>query len=194
MIVIATNNGIEFLPDLIESLKGLDYLVVDTGSTDQKSLDYVETLNHTHRKGGYTLGALEHAYKHFPDEWYFIMHDSMIVKNKNFIEKFKSKGDVVAWLRFPMFFDDANQEAFVRATNRSMADYGIFGPIMYITRDKLKEIELVIPENVEQSRANERGIACALKDAQIGWKYIDDLYPIRWDEHEDFTKKFKHRI
>src|SRR5689334_3577422 len=120
MIVVATNNGSEYLPKLLDSIQkygwyGHSVLIVDTGSTDMKFKRYLESLTDDENRkypfviycsenkkwveeqgyvwGGYDTGAYLKAYKdnkEFEDVFIF-MQDSFEIKSSNWIPEFYSK-------------------------------------------------------------------------------------------------------
>jgi len=177
MIVIATNNGMEFLPRLLKSLESVKekILIADTGSTDPVFLEYLKTLkNVAYCDGGWSPGAYKYAYDNYKDDWYFFMHDSMEVKDINFLDNFKQH-DVCTWLYFPIFFDDPTDEAVCRATYPLISPIGIFGPIFYAKRSALDKITLEIPNTLNEAHNFERGLACAFHSAGIKINHIHEM-------------------
>ena len=77
---------------------------------------------------------------------------------------------VVAWARFPTFFDDGSQKDHVVAQYPHMLwpDYGIFGPIFYAERKVLEKLDKYnrfpkAPENKMDAQGTERAWAFAFK-------------------------------
>lgn len=189
MICISTRNGMTYLPRLIESLGDLDYLVIDTGSTDPEFISYLKTLKKVDFcNGGFCIGSYDHAVKYHPNDWYFFMHDSMIVKDKNFLEDFQ-KNDVTAWLSFPMFFDSSGQEAYVRATcGNKIPPKGIFGPIFYATREAMLKIKMPTPHSLDEAHGMERGLAVLFAEAGVPVHFIDEMDPTKFESYKHFSK------
>lgn len=191
MIIIAHNNGRQFLPQLIESLGDLPFTVVDTGSTDENSLRYLLTLkNVLYTRGGWSLGAYKHAVENIKADWFFFMHDSMVVKDKSFLDEMK-KHQVCGWLSFPMFFDNTGQEAAIKNVYPGETpDKGIFGPIFYATKEVLDKITIHKPESCDIAHGMERGMAMAFHQAGVPVSFLDELSEERLsgDMYQHFTK------
>lgn len=116
MIVIATNNGKQFLEKLIPALEkwgtgGHKVAFIDTGSTDG-SWDYlVEHVRRLHTSRypeqgewildktpfkGYDTGAYIYAYRKYPEETYLFMHDSCRPDGFDWVKRFEEKMDPYA--------------------------------------------------------------------------------------------------
>ena len=183
MIIIVSHNGKEFLDKLIPTIND-DYLIVDNGSD---TTDHLEGLNWIEGDGGWCIGGYIKGFQKTNDDEYFFMHDSMVIKNPDFLDKFR-KHDVCGWLSFPMFFDNPSQEAYIRAMY-NLADKGCFGPIFYAKREALEKISWDRPETSDQAHGMERGITCAFKDAGYDMKFIDELDESKLlNGYEDFSK------
>ena len=194
MIIIATNNGKEYLEKLLPTIS-YDYAVIDTGSTEYDSIQYFNSLNckKAQISGGYCVGAYQHGYKMFPDNEYFFMHDSMIVKKKNFLEDF-SIGEVVAWIGFKM--DYLNHDEYLTKLYNDLSDmpeYAIFGPIFYATSWAMSQINPPIPDNRKDAIAMERGYAFAFHRAGIKIKYLEEYNNERIDIKKDYIYSDKLR-
>lgn len=191
MVCISTNNGIKYLPELIKSLRYIPYTIIDTGSTDPEFLEYLKTLeNVLYTDGGWCLGAYKHAVENIDADWYFFMHDSMRIKNRNFLDKFKNC-EVCGWLSFPMFFDNQSQFSTMSSLYPGETpDKGIFGPIFYATKDALDKINIHKPTNIDDAHGMERGIAMAFNQVGVKVDFIDvmDENKLNNDLYEDFTK------
>lgn len=194
LIVVATNNGAQWLEGLFNSIdefggRGFaEILVVDTGSTDNgqtaaymghlirmKKIDKVMMLD-----GGYCTRAYLEAYKRYGNEYpnLIFMHDSMKVKNPNWINAFTTPFDVselfcIPWLTFGMWYDNDEQKAYIqdRYGTREPAE-GIFGPIFATTNEALRTLERKLllptpPSNKLEECAWERGWAVAFHQADI---------------------------
>lgn len=189
MIVVASHNGVEFLPKLLDTMPEEPF-VVDVGSTDPEFIEYVAKLSNSGRIDNLqSIGAYKYAYDRFPDEQEFMfMHDSMLVKDKMFVEKMSRLGDVVGWLRFPMFFDNHGQQHYLSQyyDMGNLPDYGLFGPIFYAKRSALDKITWPVCETLEQAHAAERGLAIAFHQAGVKVEYDDD-YDINRIYGDDYT-------
>jgi hypothetical protein len=192
MIVIATNNGKGYLPTLLNSLEDCDLerKVVDTGSTDPEFLRYLETIGAERTQGGWCMGAYLYALENFDRPWYLFLHDSLVVKDPQFLKRFQEIGEAVGWLSFPMAFDSASQEAYVRSFWPDLAPKGCFGPIFYATREALSRVELPFPVTIEQAHGMERGVSSAFAAAGLPMGFIDEYETTRMDrdEYATFTK------
>jgi hypothetical protein len=205
MIVVATHNGMGYLPHLLESLGNHQCLVADTGSDDQVFLDYLDSLKDDphvsevmHLGKVYAIGGYWYAYKERPDDWYLFLQDSMTVKDPDFLQAFQSRGDVMAWLAFPFFYIYPEEKAFVTKLYGEIPDpkWGIFGPIFYATRGALDQIEWGPVTNKLQHEAMERGFSVAFKKAGIAWSRLDiweNWERMYEDDYQHFTKKLPNR-
>lgn len=184
MIVICTYNGKDYLPRLLNSMHqygtdGEKVVICDNHSTDPDSLDYLvyiedrvelSPIPDIIKSAGpnYDTGGYLSAYKQYPNEdYYMFMHDSMEVKDPNWLKQFKDRiegYDAVAWHIFHQGFDNEEQHQF--CTER-IGDYwknwGIFGPILYISNHAMKtlaaDLENCLPTNKNLQQAMERGWA-----------------------------------
>jgi glycosyltransferase involved in cell wall biosynthesis len=176
LIVIATNNGINYLPRLLTSLhffgtEGHKVCIVDTGSTSDQFKQYLNDLDPdkyiiSYIPKGYDTGAYIHAYFNYPDEEYIFMHDSMEVLTSNWISDFKEENkDAVYYSWFFMAFDTPEQLEHLQeiGIHNPITTHCAFGPIFYIKRttlDKIHEkfdLNKVIPTNKIDQQGMERG-------------------------------------
>src|SRR4051812_29377575 len=103
MIVVATNNGKDYLPALLDSFKqygtgGRKVVIMDTGSTCEVSKSYIasaisddwpfELEADTTPYRGYDTGAYIHAYRSRPADDYVFLQDSVMVKHEGWIQEF----------------------------------------------------------------------------------------------------------
>lgn len=192
MIIIASYNGKRFLENLLSTIK-YPYTIIDNGSNDPETIEYLKDKNVMRGNGGWSPGAYKYAVDNIDADWYFFMHDSMLIKNPDFLDKFNTH-DVCGWLSFPMFFDNSSQEQYIRSMYNLTAK-GCFGPIFYSTKEAIKKIRWERPETIDQSHGMERGITCAFKDAGYDMQFIDELNEERLsqDSYEDFVKFRPHR-
>ena len=179
MIVIATNNGKDYLPKLLESLNTLNYRIdvsiIDTQSNDIESIYFLENINKDNYNfnisiyqtpyKGYDTGAYIYAIRNIKnvDRFYFIQ-DSIIIKDiKLFyeIDKRLTSGNIVSLIGFTNGFD--NQEQIDFCNNHFGNSYykcGIFGPMFSILKSDIDMIDdklLVYPTNKNIQMAMERG-------------------------------------
>lgn len=189
MIVIATNNGLTYLPRLLSSFEkfgtgGQKVLIVDTGSIEEPSLKYLEELKENKAyfvekiTGGFDSGAYIWAYKNYVDENYIFMHDSCEILSSDWVDAFIALGKpVCAYASFTLGFDEAQQRTHL--TNLGLHfDYinrGIFGPIFFAKRealDALGDLTPFIPLNKINQRGMERGWAALFANAGIDVGYL----------------------
>lgn len=193
LIVIATNNGMDYLPKLLESMPlNYNWIVVDTGSTDRKFKEYLKTLGGQvyYTDGGWCIGAYLWAIENKPAQSYFFMHDSMVIKDQKFLDKFKQY-DFCGWLNFHMSFDGPEQESYIKHLyGENVPDNGVFGPIFYATSQALSRVEIPLPATADQAHGMERGIACAFVNAGLNLAFIEkyDTDKMDKDEYDTFTK------
>lgn len=192
MIVIATNNGIKFLPKLLNSIdlhgsNGHKICIVDTGSTDEFSLNYINELDKdkyiitkTEYKG-YDTGAYIHAYLRFPDDEYIFLHDSMEVLTDDWIQDFKNPHtDVCYYSTFNIAFDIPEQISKLTELgiyNENTVNC-VFGPIFYIKRSALDiihnkvDLTKVIPTCKMDQQGMERGWSMMIDSANISKSWL----------------------
>lgn len=198
LVVIATNNGKKYLQKLLPTVK-YNYVVIDTGSTDPASIKYFDSLlcRKVRINGGYSPGAYEYAYRNIEAEEYFFMHDSMIVKKPNFIEDFRAKGEVCAWLHF-YFAPEHGRDYLNKFPGEGNPTWAIFGPIFYAKKsamDKLNELQLLPPRcnNRDEAVAAESGYGLAFHRAGIEVPIVEEMCNQRLDETRDYEMFDKFR-
>ena len=189
MIVIATNNGMKFLPNLLSSIEkhgrhGQDVCIVDTGSTDPVFISYLSTLsNYIVTKtpySGYDTGAYVWAYQNYKSDEYIFMHDSLEILTNDWLEAFRYyKCDVCYYASFPIQFDeDAQKNRLIDiGIYNQDAPYGIFGPIFYANRNAMDKVaarfdlKSVIPTTKLDQMGMERGWSMMFETvgARISW-------------------------
>jgi hypothetical protein len=208
MIVIATNNGKRNLFELLENLKefsfGRKVCIIDTGSTDPESIDYLKELKednsynfeieiHQTPYKGYDTGAYIYAINNIKAERYYFFQDSLRIKNKNFfnlIDKKLSPGKVVPLITFEgNLYDYPEQVEFcIKNFGSFEFERGIFGPMFSILSEDALKIDkkfLVYPTNKSLQMGMERG-----------WAVIFRKYNFKVDSLEgdyDFTKLISDR-
>ena len=153
MIVVATNNGMEFLPKLLNSFDiygtgGHKICIIDTGSSDQSYINYIDVLDKdkyiimkTPYKG-YDTGAYIWAYRNTNESEYLFMHDSMEVVDAGWIDEFTNNGDVCAYSFFTLNYFEFQFNHFkdIDIYNPSTT-VGMAGPIFYIKRTVLDTLD-----------------------------------------------------
>ena len=174
MIVIAKNNGKIYLERLLNSISDLGInekiLIVDTGSTDDNHLNYLKelenleniTVTQTPYKC-YDTGAYMWAYNNFVEDNYHFMHDSIKLKDSEFINNCNSllnNYDVVSYISFEFvgYGDEDWKQFFLKNAKTYEHKFGIFGPMFSIKRktlDKLPIKNLTLPINKNQQTAME---------------------------------------
>lgn len=145
LVVIATNNGGQYLPRLLETLGDKwPILVVDTRSTDEQFLDYLKTLPlHCQTPyQGFSTGAYLWTYFNYPAKNYLFLQDSMEVLEPEYLEKFKEimpERGAVSWCWFGFGYDNTPQKEWSEYHYGPGNDpeRGIFGPIFYTNRESL---------------------------------------------------------
>jgi len=180
MIVIATNNGNQFLGPLIKNLNDINcklpIAVIDTNSTDPSFVDFVHQLPQNNPKlnlktyttpgKNYDTGAYVYAIQNLQAERYYFLHDSITIKTPIIFEEIDKKlipGVVVALTIFGRdFYDNEEQRQFCRDNwGTTQFNPGIFGPMFSILRTDLEKAWLdlpkILPTNKNEQKAMERG-------------------------------------
>ena len=182
MIVITTYNGKFHLERLLNELNNLDLLghkilVVDSGTNDSESINYLNYLKENNSNFNYELlldktsnsnydsGVIIHAMKNYNEEYYIFIHDSFSIKNNECLVELNRLMDVensvVPFLTFGgNEYDNKNQINFC-STHYGTGDNkcGIFASIFGISNKSVSKIDLnslVGPSNKDESRAMER--------------------------------------
>jgi hypothetical protein len=193
LVVVATHNGKKYLEKLLPTIE-YNYVVIDTGSDEQESIDYFNNLEceKVRIPGGYCVAAYEYAYRHYDFEEYFFMHDSMIVKKNNFIEDFRAKGEVVAWLKFTLAPEHGRDYmARIPGDPNNVPPNAIFGPLFYANRNVMKTIEekgLFPPHPTCRGEqvACESGYAICFHRAGFPIGYVEEMDNERIDVRRDY--------
>jgi hypothetical protein len=212
MIVIATNNSCverickgelhprnNFLDKLLESIESIEFkgdvVVVDTGSTDYKSLEYLELLktkkfnfnlivDSTTDK--YSTSAYLYAVKKYKSEYYIFLQDSIVIKDKNIIidiEEKLTENNIVCFVKgnsIQYDFDNNTQKEFIyNCIGQTEYDYLVFGPMFSIkgkTIDNIIDQIKLRPTNKNEDSGMERGFGVLFKKNNINIISIDDDY------------------
>jgi hypothetical protein len=220
MIVIATNNGKQYLSELLTDFENIgvndEIAIVDTQSNDENSLNFLEELNknnpyklnvtiHQTPYRGFDTGAYIYAINNFSSDRFYFMQDSIRIKTIEYFNEIDKKlieGTVVCLLRFdPNLFDSNDQINFCNSNFGSIDyDNGIFGPIFSITKNDIEKIDkkyLIYPTNKMEQMAMERGWSILFKRYGINVESIQGNWnpnKLSNDEYSLFTKKFPYRM
>ena len=141
----------------------------------------------TSAHGGYVSGALIDAYrfgkKH---DAYLVVQDSMeplidLVHAPFEDEAELKRTPVVGWARFPMFFDNPEQQQWVEAQYPYVdrPEFGIFGPVFYIEWKVLYRLDRIgrlprKPRNKNEANGTERAWAYALAALGVRPAFLHD--------------------
>ncbi len=124
--------------------------------------------------GGYPTGAYIRAFKEYPAKNYLFIQDTMLAKQPDYLQPFidkKPRKGAVAWCLFHMDFDTSDQKDYAHSLYaENPPDYGIFGPVFYVSRKCLEELEYrgllpPVPRDKLEAQTSERLWAWALKNA-----------------------------
>lgn len=197
MIVIATHNGANCLPMLLQRLEDFrindEIVIVDTQSDDQASLDYLKTIKYpilVTPERTFDTGAYIWAYQNTNAEIYHFFHDSQNIKNPDFFEMVEGKlkdfdAVVYGW------FDESYDEAIAHPSQRSWKEFfesnvgeqryvfGVFGPMFSCTRlalDKLNLNSVILPRT---------------KIEQCGWERIWSMLFTKYGLSVDRLARFE---
>lgn len=147
--------------------------------------------------GGYCINSYLRGYLENPDQEYIFLHDSMLVKDKEWLQRFrdKCKGGIVAHSTFPLRYDNPEQQNFAGFVPDG--EVGVFGPIFYATAKAMEKIAPYIrdhtPVDVMQLRGWERalGNVCKHENIDIQSMYGEFNYEdVLNDRLEGLTKLF----
>ena len=218
MIVIATNNGINFLKESLDSLLKINInipiSIIDTGSNDLTSFDFLSEIKDKYKPlkigiyktpyMGYDTGAYIYAINNIKSDKYYFIHDSLIIRDLDFFKKIDiilSDGVVACLLGFGKNLYDNKEQIDFCIENIKSIDYdiGIFGPIFAIMRsdvDKIIDSLNFHPISKIQQMGMERGWSIIFKKYNI--KVIPvfgdfDINKIINNKYSNFTKYLPHR-
>jgi len=186
MIVVATNNGKQYLMELLSDFKRIgitdEISIIDTQSTDIDSINFLESLKNNNEYNlkisvyqtpyrGFDTGAYIYAINNLKADKFYFMQDSVRIKSNDYFNEINKKlkvGKVVSLITFePHAFDGAEQINFCYENFDSIEyDKGIFGPIFAITNDDVQKIDkkyLVYPTNKMLQMGMERGWSILFK-------------------------------
>ena len=212
MIVIATNNGINLLPNLLSDLEKFNITeeisIIDTQSSDSEFINYLDNLKSFNKfklninvyqtpYRGFDTGAYIYAIQNLKSDRFIFLHDSIRIKSVSFFnlidEKLKTS-NVVPIITFNgEWWDNQTQKDFsLKHFGTTIFDKGIFGPMFSISYlDSQKLNKLIYPTDKLQQMAMERCWSIIFKNQNFT---IDSLegnhndFKIDNDMYEYFTK------
>lgn len=215
MIVIATNNGWDYLPTCVDSLRlhasGANAVIVDTGSSDEKYRAFAEKsavdagmrfLQVRPGESGYEHGALMKAYREFPDEQEFMfLQDSLKMKSDHTLRDFMdglNYFDVVAWHYFSQggsgWDGDEQRQWLQQNFGDDQYGIGIYGSVFAIKRDSLRllegEVAHIIVDNKMKSMGMERAWSILFRRHGMNVTYLEGYKgPIGSEAYIHFIKQ-----
>ena len=173
MIVIATNNGYNNLPRLLASLEitnlsNIPISIIDTGSTDKNSIDYLNNLSSKYKvykiNGGYDTGAYIYAYENIKADYYIFFQDSIEIKTEEFFRLTLAQIEADYLFAYYSFNRGDFEEILSQFYDfKSIQSYkwGVFGPMFacsYKVMSKLYNSKLyIIPKDKMEQMTMERG-------------------------------------
>ena len=107
-----------------------------------------ETIREDTSMGGHPSAAFIRAFHKYPTyDSYLFLQDSLEPTVDDVVAPFvEADAEVVAWARFPMFFDNDYQAQWVLSQGFTVQPlWGIFGPIFYATRAAMERAEMWFP-------------------------------------------------
>lgn len=137
--------------------------------------------------GGYPSGALIDTYRfERRHDSYLLVQDTMEPTQDDVVAPFveaarKARSPVCVWARFPMFFDNPDQQHWVEAQYPYVPkpEFGVFGPVFWVERKVLDRLDRYgrlprKPRHKNEANGTERA-----------WAYAFDLLGIKpahlWD-------------
>jgi hypothetical protein len=167
--------------------------LIVSASYDDSHRDWYERLPEpkvrvdTSKHGGYVSGALIDTYRFGPKaDSYLVIQDTMEPLTDDPAAPFREAAEktgvpVVAWARFPFFFDNGEQQGWVAVQYPWILEpeHGIFGPVFYITRKVMDRLDKLgrfpkAPTNKNEANGTERAWAFALKAIGITPAYLHE--------------------
>jgi hypothetical protein len=220
MIIIATNNGKRNLSELLENLKEIDFscgvCIIDTGSTDQESIDFLNELDGVNKYDfeiqiyqtpykGYDTGAYIYAINNIEADRYYFIQDSLRIKSNDFFNLIDNKlkpGKVVPLITFGENLYDYPEQIEFCINHFGSTDFkkGIFGPMFSILLEDVQKIDkkyLVYPTNKSLQMGMERGWAVIFGkyDFEIDSLEGDyDYSKLILDKYVNFKKIIQYRL
>jgi len=221
MIIIATNNGHLYLEKLLFDFENFfinkEICLIDTGSTDEESLKFldkiknkkifsklsIQTLETPYK--GYDSGAYIYAMKNINSDKYYFIQDSISIKNKDFFDDIDKKlkdNTVVGIIYFDSNFYDNEEQVNFCSNKFGVKDFdlGIFGPMFAITKNDVNKIIQDLnyfPSNKNEQCAMERCWPALFKSKDIQVEFLDGNHNNRIFETNGYkylNKQFANRI
>jgi len=219
MIIIATNNGKNFILNILSDLERIgvedEISIIDTKSSDDsyffikkiiedKKFNLKINLYQTPYRG-FDSGAYIYAINNFITDKFYFLQDSIRIKNKNFfleIDKKLKTETVVPIITFQANFYANPEQVNFCIHNFETYNYskGIFGPMFSILYDDAKKIDkkfLIYPFDKNTQMAMERGWAIIFD------KYNFNIEPLEGEKNDEkinndsynyFSKLFPYRL
>jgi len=212
MIVIATNNGTNFLPNLLSDLEKFNITeevsIIDTQSSDSEFMDYLDNLKSFNKfklninvyqtpYKGFDTGAYIYAIQNLKSDRFIFLQDSIRIKNVGFFNLIEEKlktSNVVTILTFEGgWWDNQTQKNFsLKHFGTTIFDKGIFGPMFSISyTDSQKLNNLIYPTDKEQQKAMERCWSIIFKEQNFTVDCLEGThndFKINNDGYNYFTK------
>jgi hypothetical protein len=200
MIVIATHDNIEFLHMSVDNMSRIvnnkhDVIFIDTNSSSSEFIKEFNSLSREYPKFfferlNYTCwdtGAYIHSYKKYHSDSYIFLQDSIEIINENYISAYDDlliENDVVAHTNFGYSYDNEDQKMWAEdgISFENLPEFGIFGPIFGIKRDKMDIIPiewLKYPTNKNHGCGMERRWSLIFHSKNLRKEYIEKNVSLR---------------
>ena len=159
------NYILQLVEDIVEFHPDEEIVVVDSDSLDKSYFDilskYENVIIEDIQNKNYCVGAYWHAFKKYKRPFYYMLHDSMIVKGN--LDYLKEK-DLTTLYHFNRNISDFNDLA-PKISEETEYDYinegcGVMGPIFFCKRHILESIDKkgfskILPNNKIEAGYNE---------------------------------------
>lgn len=163
------NNVSSYIVNLVEQIRKFHLdekiVVVDSASDDKSYFDLLKKYNiiiENVDNKNWMVGAYWHAFKKFPnEEYYYFLHDSMIIKDN--LDNFKNK-DLITIATFKRTVSPSFNYWNDRIKNETLIDHsfikkdgdGCYGPIFfcknYIMKELLdKKCDILLPNDKSET-------------------------------------------
>jgi hypothetical protein len=156
-------------------------------------------------KGGYPTWGYIRAFRRYKAHNYLFIQDTMLAKDADYLQSFidkRPRNGAVAWCLFHMGFDSGDQTDYAHSLYaENPPEYGIFGPVFYISRKALLELEYKgllppKPTNKMEAQTSERLWAWALQNAGMELTSVGGLWDhdaMQRGDYPVFKKVFANR-
>lgn len=192
MIVIATHNGENVLPNLLGDIKSFNIpndnvCIVDNASDSTHQLDFLNTIKDDgynilyNDVSGYEVGAFKSAIDHFTSDVWFCLQDSLRLRENIFemVEDKLTNNNVYTLLTFETYIHDGGlyMDFLKRNYNTEYYSKGIFGNNIFAKDSVIQLVknEWIIPTCKLESEAMERGLSVVFDNHKIDIIGIDKL-------------------